>query len=1197
MVSASILTSSKDAFTTDWNSFLSKIGVTSTTADPSTGRLTCTSSSTSSLFGCVFDTDENSDILHIPTSSLPDANTVVLALAEFVGPAGTKTSFRFPDLKLLDLLKAIGLADATGAIPNDDGEISAIASAAGGASPSALFQSVLDKIGISNIIKPDTRQPRNALWLSPGVSPRIDVARTYTLDSTVADADKHSLIGDAIIKIQEHFGITIPSGAKSHAFDLRFIVQQTWLGVESQVVGEKGDVTSTWKVSETYSFLVQLLVDGYVFSVGFDPAGMHFSFINPQSTSILTMLNLDTDLSDSSFSDTLKSPSVLRVSGARSSSGTVSWGILLSLKFNQVPMYLRYDSESKSLAGGLIKTDFYSTAAEAALVSYDPSTIVEKPADSPEPQDFYDVIMFGGEFGRLPGCLPTRMLTATIAYQITPTLFSLQATLTSSRGDLMSSSSEPMVPSPFSWDKLDVSMTKVGATLSCRMDTTFSLTDGTSFADLGLTVSYVDSDWKVLGHASNVKGTMLTQFFDKAYQDALNAVVGRLQIDELQMLYAYGKDDSKKTLATSFIVFGTVSLGKLQLRLFFQYASSRAGETPAAASILPPATGTASSHPAFSDTKVRPLSVVKTTGGTHQTDWKFECDLGAVTDADVTLGNVLESIVDGGADSLPSFLANVKIPPATSDKSLFSLEAFKAPAGADTGSVIFKFSITLEGFTFAFRQIGSTGKVPAKQVLSFSIDTIPLMKNIPVIGSLPQPFDALGYMWVNKAGGITQKEADMLALSYRQPQGQPAQKDRPGQPAKMGTPAAPLKAASALIVLTPGHHFIVMHNNQVIIDHVFAASGTSVKRSSGKGTVMRSGNNGSKNLNVSGTDNTDNNNTSTDEPPSNPPTKGTVGISLGPLSIDSVALQYKENGTAKMVGITMNASFAMGPLSFELIGFGFEVPLTTITLHDFGSLTKLQPVIAGMALGFSKPPLTIAGGFEHDTIGTGADLQEIYLGGIGVSWPPYTFVGVGEYAILHDYKSVFIYAKLDGPLITFEFATISGMRLGFGYNSMVRSPGIDELTSFPFINDSESAGSNPLDIVKHMTQSTPPWVSPKANSYWLAAGMSISAFDVLTVTALALLSFRDGGIIISLYADAVAQMPPAVTDKSEMIVYVEIAMVAELNPIDGYFRVEAALAPTSFLLVQDCHLYGGFAFVYWFGVSKEQVWRRTKANA
>jgi hypothetical protein len=178
--------------------------------------------------------------------------------------------------------------------------------------------------------------------------------------------------------------------------------------------------------------------------------------------------------------------------------------------------------------------------------------------------------------------------------------------------------------------------------------------------------------------------------------------------------------------------------------------------------------------------------------------------------------------------------------------------------------------------------------------------------------------------------------------------------------------------------------------------------------------------------------------------------------------------------------------------------------------------------------------------------------------------------------------------------VTLAFATISGVRLGFGYNSFVRSPAVSEITQFPFIDDRSSAGAtgagnNPMQIVKNMTQpvdgQSTAWVTPKIDSYWFAAGMTIQAFDILTVTAVALLAFRDAGVIISVYADAIAQMPPDAPDRSAALVYVELEMVAEMNFIDGYFRVEAALAPTSFLLVPQCHLYGGFALVYWFDVS------------
>lgn len=126
----------------------------------------------------------------------------------------------------------------------------------------------------------------------------------------------------------------------------------------------------------------------------------------------------------------------------------------------------------------------------------------------------------------------------------------------------------------------------------------------------------------------------------------------------------------------------------------------------------------------------------------------------------------------------------------------------------------------------------------------------------------------------------------------------------------------------------------------------------------------------------------------------------------------------------------------------------------------------------------------------------------------------------------------------------------------------------------------DSLCKSPLDL---------PWVTPKLDSFWFAAGVKATAFDILKITAVAMFAFRDSGLIISIFADAIATMPPnaPANDPGALILYVEIGMLAEMNFVDGYFLVEAALAPTSFILVPQCHVYGGFALAYWFPVSVE----------
>jgi hypothetical protein len=81
------------------------------------------------------------------------------------------------------------------------------------------------------------------------------------------------------------------------------------------------------------------------------------------------------------------------------------------------------------------------------------------------------------------------------------------------------------------------------------------------------------------------------------------------------------------------------------------------------------------------------------------------------------------------------------------------------------------------------------------------------------------------------------------------------------------------------------------------------------------------------------------------------------------------------------------------------------------------------------------------------------------------------------------------YGKLDGPLVELEFATISGVRLGFGYNSAVYLPGADQLYSFPFINDAAAAGAgnDPMKVLNQMVGGTPAYVYTKEGSCWFCA--------------------------------------------------------------------------------------------------------------
>ena len=87
---------------------------------------------------------------------------------------------------------------------------------------------------------------------------------------------------------------------------------------------------------------------------------------------------------------------------------------------------------------------------------------------------------------------------------------------------------------------------------------------------------------------------------------------------------------------------------------------------------------------------------------------------------------------------------------------------------------------------------------------------------------------------------------------------------------------------------------------------------------------------------------------------------------------------------------------------------------------------------------------------------------------------------------------MFRYGKLDGPLVELEFATISGVRLGFGFNSTVYLPSAELLYTFPFINDASAtqAGNDPMKVLNNMIlpmNNNPAYVSAKLGSCWFCA--------------------------------------------------------------------------------------------------------------
>ncbi|KAK3307833.1 uncharacterized protein B0T15DRAFT_490449 [Chaetomium strumarium] len=154
-----------------------------------------------------------------------------------------------------------------------------------------------------------------------------------------------------------------------------------------------------------------------------------------------------------------------------------------------------------------------------------------------------------------------------------------------------------------------------------------------------------------------------------------------------------------------------------------------------------------------------------------------------------------------------------------------------------------------------------------------------------------------------------------------------------------------------------------------------------------------------------------------------------------------------------------------------------------------------------------------------------------------------------------DFRSVFVYGRLNGPLFTISFAEVSGVAVSSGYNYTSHSPSAADVETFPLLSRQGpaevGANSNPLDMIIGN--------SPSSFSSWLQA--------------------EEGMLKASLIGRATAQMPPAANKSPVTFVYAELGIVASIDSTS--FVVKSQLSSNSFVLTPLCRIRGGFALAFW----------------
>ncbi|HEX9992925.1 MAG TPA: DUF6603 domain-containing protein, partial [Acidimicrobiales bacterium] len=294
-----------------------------------------------------------------------------------------------------------------------------------------------------------------------------------------------------------------------------------------------------------------------------------------------------------------------------------------------------------------------------------------------------------------------------------------------------------------------------------------------------------------------------------------------------------------------------------------------------------------------------------------------------------------------------------------------------------------------------------------------------------------------------------------------------------------------------------------------------------------------------------------------------------VQKSFGPLTLGRVGILTAEG----RFGLALDASVSTTVLQLVLeeLSVAFD--------SDDISPSGLHIDLAGLGVGFRSGAFQLSGSLVRTYV---EELTE-YRGSLLIRAGRFAITAVGAYADLAGAPSLFVFGMAKGAFGGPPAFFVTGLAAGFGYNRSLRLPAPEQVQEFPLVLAARQGSSylpDPSVAAALGKMTSGGWVPPSLGSYWVAAGVEFTSFQVLDAFVLVTVQFGKE-LVIALLGVASITLPKPGTGPA--YAYAELALSAVLRPAEGTFQMTALLTPNSFVIDRACRLTGGFAFHMWFG--------------
>lgn len=306
-----------------------------------------------------------------------------------------------------------------------------------------------------------------------------------------------------------------------------------------------------------------------------------------------------------------------------------------------------------------------------------------------------------------------------------------------------------------------------------------------------------------------------------------------------------------------------------------------------------------------------------------------------------------------------------------------------------------------------------------------------------------------------------------------------------------------------------------------------------------------------------------------------------VQKTIGTVTFRRIGIRYSES----VLWFLLDASFKEGGLNIDLIGMGIGSPVA-----DF----EPQFTLSGLGIDLQYPGLEIGGSLMK--IPPTGDTAWAYAGGAIIKGARFSIGALGSYQSVYTdsthtttMPSMFVFGQVTGSFGGPPAFFVTGLAGGFGYNSSLRLPGINEVYQFPLVAGAQDpsviGGPNatPAQVLASLMglNGGTPWITPAIGQYWFAAGLQFTSFSLVSTNALLIAQFGNH-LQFALLGLSRARFPMA---GPVTYAFIELQLQVIIDPTVGEFGVSAVLSPNSYLLDPSCRLMGGFAFHAWFSPS------------